>query len=86
MKAPVFYKIIPTSGIGGRGVNLKAIPEKGGQEVSQGGKRGAEEEGAAEGSSSWWNRRGVVRDGDGLGGEERHVEGDCSLRPATQGR
>lgn len=45
MKAPVFYKIIPTSGIGGRGVNLKAIPGKSGQEVSQGGKRGLKRKG-----------------------------------------
>lgn len=49
-------------------MNLKAIPGKGGQEVSQGGNRGAEEEGAAEGTSSGWNHQGVVRDVDRLGG------------------
>lgn len=49
-------------------MNLKAIPGKDGQEVSQGGNGGTEEEGAAEGTASWWNHLGVVRDVDGLRG------------------
>lgn len=72
MSRPVFYRIIPTSHIRSRGVNLKAILAKDGQEASQGGKgggnRGGNEEGEAGDMSSWWNHLGMVSDVDWLGG------------------